>query len=783
MANEIKDLSASPTAPAADGRIPWQNLDGEYGSATPAQIAGAGAEVDWGQIGGDITDQTDLQSALGDKADDGDVTASGLTMATARLLGRTTASTGAVEEITVGSGLSLSGGALTATGGGGGGDGDVVGPDGGVADAEIAVYDGTTGKIIKGSGGATVAALESATTTAAGTATWGSVSGTLSNQTDLQSALDLKADTSALTDMVTAPSALALGNVVVGGGFKIAGDSSVAAADLVTAGATLTSGNLLTGAGGKGAQDASILAANVVTAAATLTDDRLVSGAGSKAAKTTTIDPANVVTAAANLTDGTFVVGSGGAKGVGTSTLTPAGIRHAPSHKFTLRLTTPDVGGPDPGEVYLHEDPAEDDWANVQYISIGPVDADGFRPPVADAIGELAGALVTVSQVDMFGGSVWATWEVVSVTEDEGTRITVGDLVDSQGGLGDLGDAGATLIVSILPLGGDSAIATPGTEGQVALFDGDGKLIGSSMVVVSGEDDTLDLGSVNESIIRIGNATTPTITLGPSGGGGSVTVHSNATFNGALRSPGTGTNSTKIGPGAQASGNEGIAIGLNASAGGAGTPRNVVIGAGSSSGNGMNVLVGANSSIIGNLSVIVGSSSSLTTVGGDRRCVLLGNNNTSAHPGTVLIGSDLSSTANNDFVLGNAANNYKLPGTIVTDVKITGTLVARAALATVDTSTYTLLSTDNGKILLFTHADGCAVTLPNDMPVGYNVMCVQKDADDRVTFTADTGATLIAFPAGATRTTGQNAKASLFVESNSGGSAAVWSLDGSVEAP
>ena len=42
----------------------------------------------------------------------------GITQNTARLLGRTTASTGATEEITVGSGLSLSAGSLTATGGG-----------------------------------------------------------------------------------------------------------------------------------------------------------------------------------------------------------------------------------------------------------------------------------------------------------------------------------------------------------------------------------------------------------------------------------------------------------------------------------------------------------------------------------------------------------------------------------------------------------------------------------------------------------------------------------------
>lgn len=46
----------------------------------------------------------------------GAVTTSGLTMATDRLLGRDTASTGAVEELTIGTGLTLSGGALSATG-------------------------------------------------------------------------------------------------------------------------------------------------------------------------------------------------------------------------------------------------------------------------------------------------------------------------------------------------------------------------------------------------------------------------------------------------------------------------------------------------------------------------------------------------------------------------------------------------------------------------------------------------------------------------------------------
>jgi hypothetical protein len=56
----------------------------------------------------------------GDYVAPGAATASGLTMATSRLLGRTTASPGAIEEITVGSGLSLSAGSLSATGSGSG---------------------------------------------------------------------------------------------------------------------------------------------------------------------------------------------------------------------------------------------------------------------------------------------------------------------------------------------------------------------------------------------------------------------------------------------------------------------------------------------------------------------------------------------------------------------------------------------------------------------------------------------------------------------------------------
>lgn len=53
-------------------------------------------------------------NTFNNKVSTGAITGSGLTMATSRLLGRTTASSGAVEEISVGTGLTLSGGTLSA---------------------------------------------------------------------------------------------------------------------------------------------------------------------------------------------------------------------------------------------------------------------------------------------------------------------------------------------------------------------------------------------------------------------------------------------------------------------------------------------------------------------------------------------------------------------------------------------------------------------------------------------------------------------------------------------
>lgn len=75
-------------------------------------LSATGGAAEWGSITGTLSAQTDLQSELDAKADAGLATASGITIATSRMLGRTTAATGALEEITVGSGLTFSAGTL-----------------------------------------------------------------------------------------------------------------------------------------------------------------------------------------------------------------------------------------------------------------------------------------------------------------------------------------------------------------------------------------------------------------------------------------------------------------------------------------------------------------------------------------------------------------------------------------------------------------------------------------------------------------------------------------------
>lgn len=74
------------------------------------------------------------------------IQSTGITCSTARVLGRSTAGTGSVEQLTLGAGLSLTSGVLNTTGSG---SGDVVGPAS-ATDGNFVLFNGTTGKLIKG---------------------------------------------------------------------------------------------------------------------------------------------------------------------------------------------------------------------------------------------------------------------------------------------------------------------------------------------------------------------------------------------------------------------------------------------------------------------------------------------------------------------------------------------------------------------------------------------------------------------------------------------------------
>lgn len=96
----VKNTTTSGTLSIADPSTDYQSAITASGV-----LKGAGS----GSVG--------AASAGTDYVAPGAVTSSGLTMATAKLLGRSTAATGAIEAITVGTGLTLSGGTLSSSAG------------------------------------------------------------------------------------------------------------------------------------------------------------------------------------------------------------------------------------------------------------------------------------------------------------------------------------------------------------------------------------------------------------------------------------------------------------------------------------------------------------------------------------------------------------------------------------------------------------------------------------------------------------------------------------------
>lgn len=95
-------------------------------------------------------------------------------------------------------------------------------------------------------------------------------------------------------------------------------------------------------------------------------------------------------------------------------------------------------------------------------------------------------------------------------------------------------------------------------------------------------------------------------------------------------------------------------------------------------------------------------------------------------------------------------------------------------------TTYTVLSSDNGKVVELANASAITVTVPNSLPVGFNCLFTQAGTA-QVTFAAASGATQRQRQS-YTKTAGQWAVVSLYVRANSGGSAAEYVLAGDMAA-
>lgn len=165
---------------------------------------------------------TATQTALDLKVDEGAITSSGLTMATARILGRTTAGTGAIEELTVvpltlgGTGQASAQAAINA----------LMAASGALAQGDVFYFNGTN--VVRLAAGTNGHFLKTQGTganpvwAAGGSAAWGAITGTLSDQTDLQTALDAKANLS-IANAFTAVQSVAVNGAANTPGIKLAG--------------------------------------------------------------------------------------------------------------------------------------------------------------------------------------------------------------------------------------------------------------------------------------------------------------------------------------------------------------------------------------------------------------------------------------------------------------------------------------------------------------------------------------------------------------------------------
>jgi hypothetical protein len=145
--------------------------------------------------------------------------------------------------------------------------------------------------------------------------------------------------------------------------------------------------------------------------------------------------------------------------------------------------------------------------------------------------------------------------------------------------------------------------------------------------------------------------------------------------------------------------------------------------------------------------------------------------------GTLVVsngGTGAATLGSSGILIGNGT------GAVVTmgaSVGVSGNIYGYITTQNFNTSTaYTLASTDTGKVVSMSNASATTMTLPNSLVSGFACTVVQMGAG-QVTFTAAAGAT-IRNRQSQTKIAGQYGMVTLYVDTNSGGSAAIYVLAG-----
>jgi hypothetical protein len=153
-----------------------------------------------------------------------------------------------------------------------------------------------------------------------------------------------------------------------------------------------------------------------------------------------------------------------------------------------------------------------------------------------------------------------------------------------------------------------------------------------------------------------------------------------------------------------------------------------------------------------------------------------------------------------NITTGSSAGDVSGPGSSTDNALVrwdstTGTVVQNSGVLVTDSdeisgyrgnvnlqtgTTYTVLTSDTGKVIDHANAGAITVTLPNNMPVGWCCTYAQTGAG-QVSFSAASGAT-IRNRQSHTKIAGQWGEVALYVRANSGGSAAEYVLAGDTAA-